>query len=246
MKYMGSKARHAKELLPIILKDHKPDMWYVEPFVGGANMIDKVDTQVAPKRLGCDSNEYLVSMWKDALSGNLDFSYVTPDEYKHVRENKNLYTKGFVGWVAHGCSYNGKWFGGFAGEITTKVNTKRNYQKEAASSIAKQVKLLSDCKFMYKSVFDLSFEQSGKCTIYCDPPYAGTTKYKDDFDHERFYEWCRDRHKEGHTVFVSEYSMPDDFICVWSKEVNNSLTKNTGSKKGIEKLFTLPKLEVRE
>ena len=24
MKYMGSKARHAKELLPIILKDHKP------------------------------------------------------------------------------------------------------------------------------------------------------------------------------------------------------------------------------
>lgn len=43
MKYMGSKARHAKELLPIILKDRKPGQWYVEPFVGGANMIDKVD-----------------------------------------------------------------------------------------------------------------------------------------------------------------------------------------------------------
>ena len=48
MKYMGSKARHAKELLPIILKDHTPDMWYVEPFVGGANMIDKVPPQVGP------------------------------------------------------------------------------------------------------------------------------------------------------------------------------------------------------
>lgn len=49
MKYMGSKARHAKELLPIILKDHTPDMWYVEPFVGGANMIDKVSQELAPK-----------------------------------------------------------------------------------------------------------------------------------------------------------------------------------------------------
>jgi len=36
MKYMGSKKRHAKELLPIILKDRQPGQWYVEPFVGGA------------------------------------------------------------------------------------------------------------------------------------------------------------------------------------------------------------------
>jgi hypothetical protein len=32
--------------------------------------------------------------------------------------------------------------------------------------------------------------------------------------------------------------MPEDgFECIWSKEVNNSLTKDTGSKKGVEKLF---------
>jgi len=48
MKYMGSKSRHAKEILSIILKERKPDQWYVEPFVGGANVIDKVDG----KRLG--------------------------------------------------------------------------------------------------------------------------------------------------------------------------------------------------
>ena len=43
-------------------------------------------------------------------------------------------------------------------------------------------------------------------------------------------------------MFVSEYQMPEDFICVWSKEVNSSLTKETGSKKGVEKLFTLENL----
>ena len=43
MKYMGSKNRIAKHILPIILKDRIENQYYVEPFVGGANMIDKVD-----------------------------------------------------------------------------------------------------------------------------------------------------------------------------------------------------------
>jgi hypothetical protein len=33
--------------------------------------------------------------------------------------------------------------------------------------------------------------------------------------------------------------MPDDFICVWQKEQVSSLAKDTGSKRAIEKLFTL-------
>ena len=70
-------------------------------------------------------------------------------------------------------------------------------------------------------------------------PYKSTTKYKDDFNHDKFYAWCREKRKEGHTIFVSEYWMPEDFKCVWQKEVNSSLTKDTGSKKAVEKLFTL-------
>ena len=66
-----------------------------------------------------------------------------------------------------------------------------------------------------------------------------TTGYKDKFNHNCFWSWCRGKAAEGHKVFVSEYDAPDDFECVWEKEVNNSLTKNTGGKKGIEKLFIL-------
>lgn len=43
MKYMGSKRRVAKYILPIMLAERKPDQWWVEPFVGGGNMIDKVE-----------------------------------------------------------------------------------------------------------------------------------------------------------------------------------------------------------
>lgn len=37
MIYMGSKARFAKDLLPIILKDRTEEQYYVEPFVSEYN-----------------------------------------------------------------------------------------------------------------------------------------------------------------------------------------------------------------
>jgi len=235
MKYMGSKARHAKELLPIILKDHTPDMWYVEPFVGGANMIDKVDPNIAPKRLGCDVHYHLIQMLKAAAFGWLPHPNITEEQYKDMKVNKDLYDPWLVGYVGFSLSFGGKWFGGWRRDSAGE----RDYPKESFNSAKKQFPLLVGAEFNHTSVFGLDMSQYGKSTIYCDPPYVGTTKYKGDFDHEKFYDWCRDRHNEGHKVFISEYYMPEDFICVWSKEVNNSLTKDTGSKKGIEKLFTL-------
>ena len=70
-------------------------------------------------------------------------------------------------------------------------------------------------------------------TVYCDPPYANTSGYIDDFDHERFYRWLRSME---FPVFVSEYSMPDDFVCIASinKTCTYSPTKNT---KRAERLF---------
>lgn len=45
--------------------------------------------------------------------------------------------------------------------------------------------------------------------------------------------------KKWHKIFVSEYNAPEDFTCVWEKSVNSSLTKNTGEKQAIEKLFLI-------
>ena len=244
MKYMGSKARHAKELLPIILKDHTPDMWYVEPFVGGANMIDKVDPQVAPKRLGCDVHEYLIAMWQAVSKGWLPSKLITEEDYSKIRSNKDD-DKALTGYVGFAMSFGGKWFGGYRRDIAgTKENpelkqlNENDQSRKSYESLLKQQRNLLGVHFQNKSVFDIDFSRCGKSTIYCDPPYVGTTKYKDDFDHEKFYDWCVERHKEGHNVLISEYYMPEDrFECVWSKEVNNSLTKDTGSKKGVEKLF---------
>ena len=58
MKYMGSKARFTKEILPIILKDRKPEQWYIEPFAGGMNAV----CEVQGNRIANDKNLHLIAM----------------------------------------------------------------------------------------------------------------------------------------------------------------------------------------
>ena len=57
---MGSKNRIAKHILPIMLEHRKEGQYWVEPFVGGANMIDKVEGL----RIGNDSHVYLIALLK--------------------------------------------------------------------------------------------------------------------------------------------------------------------------------------
>lgn len=50
-------------------------------------------------------------------------------------------------------------------------------------------------------------------TVYCDPPYRGTKDYGTGFNHGEFDDFVRELSKTN-PVIVSEYSMPDDFVCV--------------------------------
>lgn len=90
----------------------------------------------------------------------------------------------------------------------------------------------------------------GDSVIYCDIPYKGTEGYdslmkahihpqSSLFDYESFYEWCA---RQTELVVVSEYAMPDDFVCVGNKKklVTNCATQTT---KATERLF-VPKHQV--
>ena len=73
----------------------------------------------------------------------------------------------------------------------------------------------------------------------CDPPYQGTTGYKTGaFDHDKFFDWCREQAKKN-IVFVSEYNAPEDFDCVWQGEIktNFSSTRKKATHNAVEKLF---------
>lgn len=70
--------------------------------------------------------------------------------------------------------------------------------------------------------------------IYCDPPYVNTNGYKIDFNHNEFYDWCRNQKN----CFISEYTMPLDFKLVAEKDKFCSFSKEN-RKVTTEKLFTV-------
>ena len=86
---------------------------------------------------------------------------------------------------------------------------------------------------------NLSYEQvpiENDSVIYCDPPYLKVIKKKrynnSDFNHNSFYDWAR----KQNNIFISEYTMPDDFEVVYQKEKTCRLGLNNNTKTA-EKLF---------
>ena len=61
MKYLGSKRRIAKDILPIMLDGMKEGDCFVDAFCGGCNLLDKVPSKF--KRIANDKNKYLIAMW---------------------------------------------------------------------------------------------------------------------------------------------------------------------------------------
>jgi DNA adenine methylase len=227
MKYMGSKNRIAKYILPIILKDRKEGQIFFDVCCGGGNVLDKVDNP----RIGVDSNEYLIEAlklirdWPDTLPKN---NIETDEEtYKQMKDSENKALKGYYGFAL---SYGGKWFGGWRRDSQGK----RDYVAEAYKNALKQSKKLQGAIFICANYDEIEYTPGS--IIYVDPPYQNTTKYKDSFEYDKFWDWCRKMSKENQ-IFISEYSAPDDFECIWQKEIVSSLTKDTGSKRGFERLF---------
>ena len=238
---MGSKRRIAKEILPIILKDRKEGQWYVEPFCGGCNTIDKV----SGLRIASDSNSYLISMWKKIVDeGWIPPDHIEEETWMDVKQNPEKYEEHFVAFVRFGASFGADWNGGFARNVRKdKPNadilnrTTKSYSRQSKNNIMRQVPFLTGVKFMSCAYSELNIPTNS--VIYCDPPYEGTTKYKDDFDHQKFWLWCERMAKSGHKVFVSEYNAPQKWGVVWEQEIRNGLNNRNieYNKKPIEKLF---------
>lgn len=253
MRYSGSKAKIAKYIIPFIMKELKPGNAYIEPFVGGCNVIDKVDW---PWKIGWDLNYYVISMWSLIKHYKLNTfpKHISKEDYyamKELAENNiydsKKYPMPLIGYVGNACSYGSAWFNGYA-----HYNEKRNEDHilEAWNGLEKQIKkfkYLSDtwfCAGPYEMAFQNAYNhhKSGKgSVVYCDPPYQGTKGYKDnDFDHDKFWYLVRYYSKLGVKIFVSEYNAPEDFKCIWSAEKKDGMgTTKCGCKQKtkIEKLF---------
>lgn len=230
MKYMGSKARHAKALLPIILAGRREDQIYVEPFVGGGNVINKVPQGAG--RLASDSNGLMVTLL-DQL-GNHGWTppeTLTEAEWSAIRHIKPVTPaeRALHAFCATGPCFSGKWWGGWArsvyGPDCERAGQPRDHWRECRANALKDVDGLRGVSLVSCEYEDLNVPQGA--LVYCDPPYAGTTAYsgaRHKWDADKFWQWCDALIDTlDCTVFVSEYQAPSHWTSLWEKRVRSDL-----------------------
>lgn len=226
MQYFGGKQRISKQIVEVLNEYRKGNQPLVEPFVGGCNIISKMSGE----RYCYDINEYLIEMYKAVQNGWTPPAIITEEEYDYIRNNKDK-DKPLTGFVGIGCSYSGKWFGGYA-----RNKTGRNYCLNAHNSILKQLNEIRDIKFDCKDYKELEFDG---CLIYCDPPYKDTTKYPiiGEFNTEDFWNVMRNWSKNN-TVIISEYEAPYDFECIKEIHTKTDIRNSDGKRENrVERLF---------
>lgn len=222
MRYMGGKMRIGKQLARYI-QTFDPVV-YDEPFCG----MYSVGKHICCKhKTAGDIHPDLILLLKAVQSGWNPPTNITEEQYNQQRLATPSPQRGFIGF---GCSFYGKFFGGFARDPSMN-----DFGTIARNNMLKLAPLIQDVTFRNQSYKDYGGNAD---VIYCDPPYTGTTDYSDGkFDHTEFWDWIRNR---SGMVFVSEYTAPADFEVVWEKPVTTTMKDKTGHGCArIERLFRL-------
>lgn len=251
IQYLGGKSRISKQISEVINnevsrwevknsttdsgnnrereRERESNLTFVSLFCGSCSIESKVkgfDNVICN-----DKHEYLIELFKGVQNGYDLPEEISEEQYKYIREHKDE-DKVLTGFVGFGCSFGGKWFGGYA---RNKTNT--NYALQSKKSLLKDMDNLMTAQFTCQDYHDVIIPNNS--IVYADPPYNNTTGYgKDKFNSDEFWEYMRVISKNN-KVFISEQTAPSDFECVWEKEFTRTLDSNKDNQfKVVEKLFT--------
>ena len=120
MQYFGGKSRIAKKLGAELQSRLKPNQTFVDLFCGSCNIVSNVK---AEKRVANDVHPQLMAMHRAVQAGRVPPEVVTEEDYRLAKTSGEDHVKGFVGF---GCSFGGKYFGGYA-----RGGASRNYASNA-------------------------------------------------------------------------------------------------------------------
>ena len=230
MLYMGGKGRIGKHIAKTILdytdrRDH-----YYEICLGGGSSFAHLAQHFEHVHAG-DVHEDLMLMWQAAAKGWIPPSSVSEEEYRNIRHTEPSALRGFIGF---GCSFGGKWWGGFA---RSKQNGNDYYAKHASKSVIEIGALMHSRSAELRIASFLDWAPESNAVVYADPPYRSTTAYKNKFDSDCFWLTMTEWATRGVRVFVSEYAAPSNWKSIWSKDQRRKVSGGTGSMT-TEHLFT--------
>lgn len=200
MRYQGGKSRIAQDIASVI--SVRGGDCFVSLFCGSCAVESKV--QGFSRKILNDRHQYLIALLQGVQRGYELPESITPEQYRHIREHKDD-DPTLAGFVGFGCSFGGKWFGGYARNATGT-----NYAAQSKRSLLKDMATLQDATFVCADYRRVCIPP--RAVIYADPPYNNTTGYHGDrFDSAEFWIAMRLLADTGHTVFVSEQEAPSRY-----------------------------------
>lgn len=242
MRYFGGKAKIAKELSKELQSRLKEGQAFVDLFCGSCNVVSKIK---APVRIANDLHKELIALHKAVQGDNtvgavLQEGWIPPSsvselEYKEIKNSNEVpdYLKAFVGF---GCSFSGKYWGGYA-----RGSEVRNYATNAKNTLLTKHKTLKDVQFTNLQYHELLLHDNS--LIYCDIPYKETTGYSTgSFQHESFYLWAKEMKDKGHTVLVSEYlqNLPEGWTVEWKYQSKKDIRNKEGVQESTVEILMSP------
>lgn len=197
VQYLGGKWAARNRIAAHVLSHGLP---VFEPFVGGANL-----PHLWPKGSLCaDIDAGLIALYRKVQAEGVDWipDACTREDYAESMARTDERPIDTFRLVA--CSFRGKKKGGYSRDTPGRTN----HARQGRNSLRRLIGL--DVQF--HALDFLTLAPFGGVTLYCDPPYEGTTGYKSGaFDHDRFRARLREWARFG-PVYVTEYAAQPGWI----------------------------------
>ena len=140
MRYQGGKSRIAQPIAKIITTVAGGERCFVSLFCGSCAVESKV--QGFTRKILNDRHQYLIALLRGVQNGYELPESITAEQYQYIREHKDE-DPALAGFVGFGCSFGGKWFGGYARNATGT-----NYALQSKRSLLKDMATLQDASFV--------------------------------------------------------------------------------------------------
>lgn len=231
MQYLGGKAGPGLRIAQICSERLGPDALFVDMFCGSLNVVRHIQT---PRRLAVDACGPLITMWRAALRGWVPPTEVSREEYERIKATQDP-NDPLTAFVLFGCSFGGKWCGGYA-----KNRPTQRYAEHASHQVVAKAR---DCIGTVLEHADFQEKYPGcwspGTVLYADPPFAETTGYKaiGTFYSTAFWDWAEQHARRGVHVFVSEYRAPDGWQLVDEQVATQAGRLTPGKAKRVDRLF---------
>lgn len=207
----GATTKSGKHIADLIEGHREPGQIYIEPFVGGGNVLYRISGE----RVASDANELLIDFWHAIQDGWYPEPTIPSKAYYEKNRKRWAKADDFSSlsrderaqllWTAYAPSHSGSWFNGYGLNKNGKTIT-------STRTLDKQILAIEDVEFIWRTY--TKYWRSG-CLMYCDPPYRpkpGNKKVKGyehvgDFDFDGFWDWAAKMARKN-TVLVSERTLP--------------------------------------